>query len=153
MLAKRLKHYFYEADIHIGKIQRAKKVLKEVMPLKSLKLEEKYLDKLDILAFRFAKLQDLLGEKIFRNILEYSGYPVDGKRFVEILAELEKEKFLDVDSWIELRKYRNFLAHEYPHEEELRIEAINFIFENSDYLTEITKKLEKYYHEIESSGN
>jgi len=150
MLQKRLSDYFKEAKVHIGKIQQANKILKEVMPLCSDSFEtlsEKEQDKLDILAFRFSKLQDLLGDKIFRMILEYSGFNVQ-KKFIELLSELEKEGLLDLDKWIELRNARNKIAHEYPDEQDNLIEAINFIFEESAYLIDLTQKLEEYFDEI-----
>jgi len=48
------------------------------------------LGKCDVLAFRFAKLQDLLGTKIFRLFLAYLGYPAEGQDFLTRLRELEK---------------------------------------------------------------
>jgi len=150
MLTKKLDSYFNEAKNHINKIDRAKEVLKNIMPLdikKLSNLSETEQDKLDILAFRFAKLQDLLGDKIFKNILQYSGYNIQ-KPFVEILSELEREGFLNLNLWLELRDARNAIAHDYPEDDELKVEAINFIFENSSYLSLLTQKLEDYYNEI-----
>jgi len=151
MLEKRLKHYFKEANNHIDKIKKANRVLKEVMPLNLNRLEslsEPEQDKLDILAFRFSKLQDLLGDKIFRNILEYSGFNVQ-RPFIELLSELEREGLLDLDVWIGLRGARNKIAHEYPDDEARLIEAISFIYEESDYLIGLSEKLEEYFYEIE----
>lgn len=150
MLQKRLNDYFKEAKIHIGKIRQANSVLEKIMPLDLESFEdlsEKEQDKLDILAFRFAKLQDLLGDKVFRMILEYSGFNVQ-RKFIELLSELEKEGILDLDKWIELRNARNKIAHEYPDERENLIEAINFIFMESIYLIDLTQKLEEYFDEI-----
>jgi len=152
MLEKRLKFYFEEAHKHIEKINRAKEVLSSVMPLdKDLfdTLEESKQDKLDIIAFRFANLQDLLGDKIFRLILEYSGFNTQ-KPFIELLSELERENLLDIDRWIELRGARNRISHEYPDDEDKLIESINFVYENLNYLTDLTKKLEEYFYAIKS---
>ena len=90
MVANRLQLYFLEAKRHLDRIDRAKEVITPSMPLKNLDVKEVIEAKLDILAFRFAKLQDLLGEKIFRYLLECSGISTEGKRFVEILSELER---------------------------------------------------------------
>jgi len=150
MLEKRLKHYFNEANNHIDKIKKANMVLKSLMPLdldRFQNLSEQEQDKLDILAFRFSKLQDLLGDKVFRNILEYSGFNVQ-RPFIELLSELEREGLLDLDMWIDLRGARNKIAHEYPDDEARLMEAIDFIYEKSDYLMGLSKKLEEYFYEI-----
>jgi len=155
MLKKRLEYYFSEAKKHINKIENSNRVLAEVMPIDITTFEnlsEQQQDKLDILAFRFSKLQDLLGDKIFRNILEYSGFNVQ-QSFVKLLAELEKEKILDINRWISLREARNKIAHEYPDNEESLTTSINFIYQNSDYLIELTDRLERYFNEITTQRN
>jgi len=155
MLEKRLKLYFAEAKGHIDKIKKANAVLNEVMPINADTLEslsEARQDKLDILAFRFSKLQDILGDKIFRMVLEYSGFNTQ-RSFVELLGELEREGLLDLDLWIELRGARNKIAHEYPYDHEKLVSAINFIYTNSDYLITLTQKLEEYFYEIKKRRN
>ena len=155
MLKKRLEYYFIETYKHIDKIKKSNLILKDVMPIDINSLEnltEVQQDKLDILAFRFSKLQDLLGDKIFRNILEYSGFNIQCS-FIELLSELEKENILDLNQWIALRNARNKIAHEYPDNEDNLTSSINFIYINSSYLIELTYKLEKYFNEITSKRN
>jgi hypothetical protein len=149
---ERLTNYFNEAKKHIAKIESVKRALDNVMPLdieSFYKLLETEQDKLDVLVFRFSKLQDLLGRKIFRAILEYSGFDINIS-FVKILSELEKESLLDVNRWVSLRDVRNAIAHEYPNEEENMIEEINFIYKEVWYLVDVTQKLEEYFYEINS---
>jgi len=155
VIKERLENYFIEAQKHIVKIQSAKSLLKKVMPLNQdifQKLSEQEQDKLDVLIFRFSKLQDLLGRKIFKAILEYSGFDTNIS-FLKILSELERASLLEVDRWVSLRDARNAIAHEYPNEEEHLIEEINFIYKEIDYLIELTQKLEEYFDEIKSSRN
>jgi len=155
MLETRLTYYFDEAEKHIDKIRKANIILDKVMPIDIEKLEnlsEQQQDKLDILAFRFSKLQDLLGDKIFRNILEYSGFNIQ-QSFVKLLSELEKEEILELNRWIELRDARNKIAHEYPDNEDNLTSSINFIYENSSYLIELIDKLERYFNEIKIKRN
>jgi hypothetical protein len=78
-----------------------------------------------------------LGDKIFRNILEYSGFNVQ-QSFVKLLSELEREGILDLNQWIEMRNARNRIAHEYPDNEEIMTSSINFIYEHSSYLIGLT---------------
>ncbi|WP_456470941.1 hypothetical protein [Caminibacter sp.] len=155
MIKEKLKLYFQEAQKHIEKIDKAKEVLNKHYPfnIDTLEeLEEFEKDKLDVLAFRFAKLQDLMGEKIFRNILNLMGYNTQ-RPFIEILAELEREEILNTQTWIALRNARNSISHEYPYMEENLIEAINFLLENSDYLKNVFYKLKRLFDEIVSKRN
>ncbi len=152
ILKEKLERYFEEAKKHIQKIKSAKEILQNVMPLneKSLvKLSEREQDKLDILIFRFAKLQDLLGRKIFRSILDFSGYE-SNVPFVEILSELEREGLIEINRWMALRDARNAIAHEYPNEEGKIVDELNFIYEEIEYLTQLTQKLEEYFGAIKS---
>ena len=152
VIEERLKRYFEEAKKHIKKIEVARDVLQRVMPLDEsslAKLYEKEQDKLDILIFRFAKLQDLLGRKIFRSILAYSGYATDIS-FVEILSELERERLIDIDRWMALRDARNAIAHEYLNEQKQIVDELNFVYHEIGYLIELTHRLEEYFDAIKS---
>ncbi len=150
LIKERLENYFYQANKHIQKIQSAKKSLSHIMPLnleKYMQLKEYEQDKLDVLIFRFSKLQDLLGRKIFRSILEYSGFDTNVS-FVEILSELERSSLVDIEKWIELRDIRNAIAHEYPEDEDNIVDEITEIYNNIDYLIELSQRLQEYFDEI-----
>lgn len=140
-IKNRLRSHLKEAKIHIDRLEETLKVLNEYYPIDSKK-SELLKDKLDVLAFRFAKLQDLIGNKIFREYLENIEFPTEGKNFLELLKELEKENIVDIDKWSELRSARNSIAHDYPNEEEQRFEAINFLIINMPYLIKIVEKIE-----------
>lgn len=145
----RLPKYFAEIDAHIALIDEALEVLQEKMPIndyKNLSSLEKFA--LNTLIFRFSKLQDLLGSKVFRSYLEYSGFETSEKSFFDLLKEIEKEGIVDIDTWDELRKYRNQIAHEYPEEEDEIIESTNLFIEESKKLIKIVKKLEVKYSAV-----
>ncbi len=144
-MSDRLDFYLKEANIHIERLDDVLERLKNIYPLDSNKFEnlnsyEK--DMLDTLAFRFAKLQDLIGSKIFREFLKEMGYIVEEKTFFEILKEIEKEGIIDIDSWNEFRKVRNFLSHEYLYSFEDGIEAINYLIDKTPALIEVIRKIE-----------
>ena len=148
MKKNRLDSYFYEASKHKEHIQEAKEVISiPIESYESLNRLEKFA--LNTLIFRFSKLQDLIGAKIFRAYLEYSGFPVDGISFFEILKAIEKENITDIDSWNELREIRNDIAHEYPQERDEIVEKINTFIKKSDELLLILARLEERYYEIE----
>jgi hypothetical protein len=150
-LLKRIKYYLIEANKHIERIKNAKETLIKFYPftLETLEiLEENEKDKIDVLIFRFAKLQDLLGEKIFRIYFELNAINTN-RPFIELLSLLEKEEILEVDKWVELRYIRNKISHEYPYNEEEITEAINEILKKVNYLIEVKEKIEKRINEIE----
>jgi hypothetical protein len=82
-------------------------------------------DTIDAFIFRFTKLQDYLGDKFFKELLNALGEFKKNMPFIEILDRLEK---LDIikssDKWLEYRQLRNSLTHEYPDEYEYFIENI-----------------------------
>ena len=105
-------------------------------------------DKLDVLAFRFAKLQDLLGTKIFREYLSVMQYPVEDKNFLELLKELDKEKILNIDLWSEFRGVRNSISHDYPSEEKEKVEAINYLIQHIEELMSVTQNIKEHFEAI-----
>jgi len=141
----RLIFYLKESEIHIQRLQDVLIELKKLYPIDYDKLEDfdiSQKDKLDVLAFRFSKLQDILGAKIFRKYLEYLNYPVQDKNFLELLKELNKENIVDIDKWAEFRAVRNSIAHDYPYNDDEKIEAINYLIQNVEYLIKVKEKIE-----------
>ena len=150
MTQKRLKLYFQETQKHIDLIEESLDVLKDALPIKNYDdLAQLQRFALNALIFRFSKLQDIIGAKIFRNYLEYSGYNTAEKSFFDILKEIEKEGIVDIDSWDILREIRNKIAHDYPEELDEMLEGINLFIEKSSELVTIAKKLEQKFYEIE----
>ena len=148
MIKTRLKTYFLETSKHIELIEDSLEELQTpIEDYETLSKLQKFA--LNALIFRFSKLQDLLGAKIFRNYLEYSGYTTQGITFFDILKEIEKEGIVDIDSWSELRELRNKIAHDYPEELDEMLESINLFIEKSSELVTISKKLEHNFYEIE----
>lgn len=149
MPQNRLKTYFLETDKHIDLMRDAFEAIENILPISNYE-ELGNLEKfaLNALIFRFSKLQDLLGSKIFRNYLDFTGFSVANKSFFDILKELEKEGIVDIDSWNEFRVLRNQIAHDYPQDEEEILQSIDLILKNSKELIAITKKIEDKFNEI-----
>ena len=143
--SKKLKLYLKEAFLHIERLEEILTYLKNCYPLTTDSLAKVSQDKLDAFAFRFAKLQDLLCAKIFREYLEELGFPTQDKNFLILLKELDKEGIINIDKWAEFRSVRNSIAHDYPYEEDEKIEAINYLIENIDYLFKVVKTIKEKY--------
>ena len=137
----RLILHLKEADLHIERLKEILEYLEKFYPLDIDSLEDIDKDKLDAFAFRFAKLQDLLGAKIFREYLEVVNFPTEGKNFLILLKELNKEGIIDIDKWAEFRSVRNCISHDYPYDESEKIEAVNYLIKNIRYLFEVTEKI------------
>jgi hypothetical protein len=149
-MINRVKKYLYEADRHIEHIVEAKDEL--TLPIESYeKLSKLEKFALNTLIFRFSKLQDLLGVKIFREFLEFSGLSMEDLSFFDILKLIEKEKICNIDNWNELRKIRNDIAHDYPEEFDEMIERINLFVQKSDELVDIAIDIRRRFDEINST--
>jgi len=53
---------------------------------------------------RFASLQDYLGAKVFKGLLDISG--ISYSKMSEVLILMEKEEIIDLDQWIAFRNIR-----------------------------------------------
>lgn len=115
------------AKIHEERLRHALERLKSVLPVTNLKtLSQDDFAYLDVMAMRYAKLQDLMGRKIFPLLIDVMAEPLESDRFLDILAHLEKLGIVEsVESWIDLRNARNFIAHEYPGDPDLLIQNIH----------------------------
>lgn len=82
---------------------------------------------LDQLAYRFSKLQDSMGEKIFPGVLELTAEPLpEHATFMEKLHRLERLQAIpSANTWKTLRELRNDIAHEYPDVPEIQSARLN----------------------------
>lgn len=83
----------------------------------------------ELLLSRFAKLQDLLGAKIFRLVLGLTDEPVaPTATFIDVLHHLERIGALpSATRWRALRELRNTLAHDYPDDPEAALAALQAV--------------------------
>ena len=99
----------------------------------------------DQLIYRFSKLQDSMGARLFKQLLEMLEEDISGLPFIDILSKMEKLNLIDnVKDWITLRQTRNTVSHEYPFYNEIQIEELNLLPEDVKKLSSIWIKLKKY---------
>ena len=117
-LKERLNRAFEICDRHIQRISEALEELSGLFPMsveQYVLLDSKQVRCLDQFIFRFSKLQDAMGAKIFRNLLEYLDEDVTALPMRDVLNRLERYHLLDnAEEWGYIRELRNEIAHEYP---------------------------------------
>ncbi|NOQ29778.1 MAG: hypothetical protein GQ570_01515 [Helicobacteraceae bacterium] len=133
--------------------KRAKAALNEIQTWTTLDCEifenfEK-VKTVDSFIYRFIKLQDIMGEKLFKTFLDEIGEYKDDMSLLDILDKLEKFNILDNPiRWMEYRKLRNKLTHEYPNNEEDVIEGIALAIEVFNEIEIIFNNIIKYKNNI-----
>ncbi|MDA8158752.1 MAG: hypothetical protein M0034_06180 [Deltaproteobacteria bacterium] len=103
---------------------------------------------IDSFIFRFIKIQDLIGEKFFKEVLTYLGEYKRSMSFIDILDRLEKLELIDnADKWSNFRELRNGLSHEYPANEIEIIKDINAALTAFKEINDIYLNIIKYLKE------
>ena len=131
---KKLEEHLSESYKHLFRLENAFLALQRhhTFPLDQ-KGFIKTLDNIELLAYsdqiiyRFSKLQDCMGAKLFKSVLLYQGENI-AKPFLDILNQLEKMSIINVDEWFELQDLRNEIAHDYENNEEQAVNILNAIY-------------------------
>jgi hypothetical protein len=129
-------------------MQFAHEMLKEKFPLNVLiydQLTDVEITYSDQLIFRFTKLQDTIGQKLFRLILEGLMEEVENVTFIDMLTRLEKLGILeDQQQWMIFRETRNQVTHEYPFNRDEIIDGLNELHKQAKILGGIWFSLKDY---------
>lgn len=135
-------------DLHHQRMMFAWENIKKYFPLSESNFSEISQIELalfDQLIYRFSKLQDSMGSRLFKQILEALEEDISGLPFVDILHKMEKLKLLEnAKDWIELRQTRNTVSQEYPFYKEVPIEELNLLPEEVVKLAAIWNRLKEY---------
>jgi hypothetical protein len=143
-----------ECKKHLQRINYAYNELRPLMPFSAeifIKMSEPQLAAMDQYIFRFSKLQDTVGQKLFKNILLFLGEEVYNKSFIDIFNRLEQLGVVEnYDEWNRLRIVRNEISHEYD-------ENKNELAEKMNSLLDSKESLETYLYDVfiflKSRGN
>jgi len=132
--------------------KRAKAALDEIVSWKSIDSmafdDFEKIKTIDTFIYRFIKLQDMMGEKLFKVFLDEIGEYKDTMSLLDILDKLEKFEVLDnAYDWMEYRKLRNQLTHECPNNEDEIIEGIVLAIDVYEKIDIIFNNIIKYYDE------
>ena len=137
----KLQKYFSECDKHLQRIEEAYEDIKSILPISAnryQKLKKDEVQAIDQYLFRFSKLQDTICDKVFKLLIMQFNQNSENIPFIDILNQLEKIGFLySAREWINLRKIRNEIAHQYDDEPEDMSQAINNILNQKEIIKKI----------------
>jgi hypothetical protein len=150
MINLRIEKLIAECDKHLKRINTAYLKMSVFMPVdvtRYQQLTEDEVEHIDQFLFRFAKLQDAMGEKLFVLTLEFlEEENPRNKPFIDILNRLEQLNLLeDKNTWLELRKISNNIAHQYEDEAQQEAQALNAIYTSKVILEKIYTSLRTSY--------
>ena len=103
---------------------------------------------LDQFIYRFTKLQDTMGTKLFPALVCMITGSDAPRPFLDILNQLEKAGIISSsETWQTLRALRNNLAHEYPDSSEQCVAILNMLFVEWHQLEGMFLAARVYYEE------
>jgi hypothetical protein len=134
--------------IHSERINFAREKIKTNFPLDKenyLRLKPEELSFFDQLIFRFSKLQDSMGGKLFPAILENLGEDINSLPFIDRLTKLEQLGIIpSAEDWMLLRETRNMITHEYPFITDEVIDGLNLLNKHCELIMEIWADIHNY---------
>ena len=156
MINRRMEKLITECDKHLQRMSYAYTKMTLFMPLdisRYQQLSDDEVEHIDQFLYRFSKLQDAMGEKLFVLMLEFLHEEnPKSKPFIDTLNRLEQIGLIeDKNIWLELRKLRNNMAHQYEDEPKQASEALNAIYAVKPTLESIYKLIKTRYVEIRGS--
>lgn len=121
-----------ECELHLKRMSYARRKLAPLMPLDEqayLALSEESIESLDQYIFRYIKMQDAMGERLFRQMLDLLEEPARSQPFLDKLNRLEQLGAINSkESWLKLRNLRNLLTHEYEDDAVSMSQVINQVY-------------------------
>jgi hypothetical protein len=100
---------------------------------------------IDAFIFRYIKLQDFMGNRLFPKILAQVGNYEDSMSLLDILDKLEKLEIIPSSNrWINYREIRNNLTHEYPNNYQTLLQGIQQAMVYFDEIKQIINNIYNY---------
>jgi len=124
--------------------------IKKLFPLTAEQLSNlspESLEKLDAMTARFSRLQDLMGDRLFKSLTLLEAEPQ--RRFLDVLNLMEKRGIIaSSQQWIELRNMRNEISHGYIENMAQLAEMLTGIFERAPELIQSFQALKIYANQL-----
>ncbi len=96
----------------------------ELALLAQLESDPTLAERVEAFVSRFARLQDTLGDKLLPALLAFAGEPM--RTVLENVDRAEKLGWIpSADTWMQVRKLRNQMVHEYVEDAQILADALN----------------------------
>lgn len=152
IMTLRLQPAIKECRLHQRRLDYACEQLGETFPLSAASwqgLDDETVAGLDQLLFRYNKLQDAMGQRLFPAILALGGEWHDEETFIDKLNRLERLGAIpSAEQWNALRQIRNRMTHEYPDAPEQNAANINRVAASIPELKAALAQAEAYAEEL-----
>ncbi len=110
-----------------------------------LSLDNETVATIDQLLFRYNKLQDAMGQRLFPAVLMLGAEWRDEETFLDKLDRLEKLGAIpSAEQWNEIRVIRNRMTHEYPDAPDQNANNLNQVLESISGLKNTLSQIESY---------
>lgn len=104
---------------------------------------------IDSFIYRFSKIQDIMGDKLFPLYLNVIEEYKTSMSLIDMLNKLERFAIIDTaDDWKYFRKLRNILTHEYPDNEDELLEGIKEALHVYPKIKAIYEKIKSFLNKI-----
>jgi hypothetical protein len=134
--------------IHLQRMEFAYSKISNLFPLNLVQYEsisQEELSYFDQFIFRFTKLQDCMGNKLFKYILESLAENTRELSLIDMVAKAEQLNIIDsAETWFILRSIRNKLSHEYPFNTDEIVAGLNELYHNFHMLMETWNHTEAF---------
>ena len=112
-------------DLHFDRAEKAFQEIQHIKLDSGAFLDFEHIKTIDTFIYRFLKIQDYMGVKLFPAVLNALGEFKSNMSLKDMLNKLERLELMpSADKWMGYREIRNILTHEYPDNEDEIIEAI-----------------------------
>ncbi len=103
---------------------------------------------IDAFLFRFIKIQDMMGHKLFREVLDAVGEYDESMSMLDVLDRLEKLGLIkSTEQWLDYRNLRNLVAHEYPDRPDDVLEGVRGAMAAYDEMAGCFDSMKRYLEE------
>jgi len=134
IIALKLEPAVKECRLHQRRIDYALGQLRHKLPVTASQwenLDDETVADIDQLLFRYNKLQDAMGQRLFPAILHLGAEWHDDETFIDKLNRLEKIGAIpSAEQWNEIRIIRNRMTHEYPDAPEVNAENLQRVVDS-----------------------
>jgi hypothetical protein len=149
MVQHRIETAIKECEAHLARLEGAAARLTDSFPLTETSLKDmpdEMVTVLDQFIYRFTKLQDAIGTRLFPAMAVAVIGDDEPRPFLDTLSRLEKVGALtSVETWQSLRVLRNNLAHEYPDSVAQCVDTLNLLNTDWRQLQKIFTTANDYY--------